>query len=58
MAAAMTYKDVVNIIRNAANYVNPNGTFIHGRKSDGSLQYNDDTPQIILLLKTAPKVAI
>ena len=45
----MTYKDVVNIIRNAANYVNPNGTFIHGRKSDGSLQYNDDTPQIILL---------
>jgi hypothetical protein len=49
MAAAMTYKDVVNIIRNAANYVNPNGTFIHGRKSDGSLQYNDNTPQIILL---------
>lgn len=45
----MTYKDIVDIIRNAANYVNPNGFFVHGRKSDGSLEYNEATPQIILL---------
>jgi hypothetical protein len=45
----MTYKDVVNIIRDAANYVNPTGFFVHGRKSDGSLEYNEATPQIILL---------
>jgi len=45
----MTYQDIVNIIRNAANYVNPNGFFVHGRKTDGSLNYNDATPQIILL---------
>jgi hypothetical protein len=45
----MTYQDIVNIIRNAANYVNPNGFFIHGRKTDGSLNYNETTPQILLL---------
>jgi hypothetical protein len=45
----MTYQDVVNIIRNAANFVNPNGYFVHGRKSDGSLDYNQPTPHIILL---------
>jgi hypothetical protein len=45
----MTYQDIVNIIRNAANYVNPNGFFIHGRKTDGSLNYNEATPQILLL---------
>lgn len=45
----MTYQDVVNIIRDAANFVNPNGYFVHGRKSDGSLDYNQSTPHIILL---------
>jgi hypothetical protein len=45
----MTYQDIVNIIRNAANYVNPNGFFVHGRKTDGSLNYNEATPQILLL---------
>jgi hypothetical protein len=45
----MTYQDIVNIIRNAANYVNPNGFFVHGRKTDGSLNYNEATPQIFLL---------
>ena len=45
----MTYQDIVNIIRNAAAYVNPNGFFIHGRKTDGSLNYNEATPQILLL---------
>ena len=48
----MTYQDIVNIIRNAANYVNPDGFFIHGRKTDGSLQYNECFPQIILLEPT------
>lgn len=45
----MTYQDIVNIIRDAALAVNPNGFFVHGRKTDGSLNYNEETPQIILL---------
>ena len=53
----MTYQDIVNIIRDAANYVNPDGFFIHGRKTDGSLQYNEATPQIILL-EPQPNTAI
>lgn len=45
----MTYQDVVDIIRNTATAVNPSGTFVHGRKSDGSLEFNNDSPWIILL---------
>ena len=45
----MTYQDIVNVIRNAAGSVNPLGSFVHGRKSDGSLEYNSAFPQIILL---------
>jgi PKD repeat protein len=45
----MTYKELVNIIRDAANYVNPNGTFVHGRKTDASLNYNEPSPYIFLL---------
>ena len=47
--ADMTYKELVNIIRDAANYVNPNGTFVHGRKTDASLNYNEPSPYIFLL---------
>jgi PKD repeat protein len=45
----MTYKELVNIIRDAAEYVNPNGTFLHGRKTDASLDYNEPSPYIFLL---------
>lgn len=45
----MTYQTLVNIIRATANYINPTGTFVHGRRSDGSLEYNEAFPQIHLL---------
>ena len=45
----MDYKGIVNIIRDAANYVNASGTFLHGRKSDASLDFNGPAPYIFLL---------
>ena len=42
------YQEIVDLIRNAAISVNPNGTFIHGLKSDGSLEYDEPMPQIHL----------
>lgn len=46
----MNYQNLVDTIRNTANFVNPTGTFVHGRRSDGSLEYNEAFPQIHLLL--------
>jgi PKD repeat protein len=45
----MDYKGIVNIIRDAANYVNSTGTFLHGRKSDASLDFDGSAPYIFLL---------
>lgn len=45
----MTYKDIVVIARAAAAVVNPSGFFVHGRKTDGSLHYDEEFPQILLL---------
>lgn len=44
----MTYQGTVDLIRNLAFLVNPNGHFMHGRRSDGSLDYPDVFPQIHL----------
>ena len=44
----MSYQLIVDSIRDASEVVNPTGTFIHGRRSDGSLEYNAPFPQIHL----------
>lgn len=44
----MSYQAVVDVIRDTANEVNPTGTFTHGRRSDGSLEFNGEFPQIHL----------
>jgi hypothetical protein len=44
----MTYQGTVDLIRNLAYLVNPNGLFMHGRRSDGSLEYPKVFPQIHL----------
>lgn len=44
----MGYQKLVDFIRDAAVAVNTNGTFIHGRRSDGSLEYDGNFPQIHL----------
>ena len=35
----MTYQQIVTMLRDSANAVNPNGFFHHGRREDFSLQY-------------------
>ena len=45
----MNYQDIVDLIRNTANAVNPNGHFMHGRNTDGSLDYDYPFPQIHLM---------
>lgn len=45
---SFTYENVVDLIRNIANAVNPTGTFVHARRSDGSLEYAGEMPQIHL----------
>lgn len=35
----MTYQQIVDMLRDSANAVNPNGFFHHGRREDFSLQY-------------------
>lgn len=45
----MNYSDIVNIIRNISNTINPTGYFMHGRRSDGSLEYDKNFPQIHLM---------
>ena len=44
----MTYLQIVSLIRGICETVNPNGTFIHGRRLDGSLSYGDKYPVILL----------
>lgn len=44
----MTYLEQVALIRSLAIEVNPTGTFIHGRRVDGSLAYDGYFPQILL----------
>lgn len=44
----MSYQSVVNLIRDTANEVNPNGLFTHGRRSDFSLEFSEVFPQIHL----------
>jgi hypothetical protein len=44
----MNYQDLVNIIRDTANLVNPTGLFVHARRTDGSLEYDKNFPQIHL----------
>ena len=44
----MTYIESVALIRNIAVEINPTGTFIHGRRVDGSLAYDGFYPQILL----------
>ena len=45
----MNYQNIVDLIRNTANLVNPTGHFVHGRNTDGSLDYDYSFPQIHLL---------
>lgn len=45
----MSYQAVVNIIRDTANEVNPDGFFSHGRRSDFTLENDKTFPQIFLL---------
>lgn len=45
----MNYQDIVDLCRVTANLVNPTGHFVHGRRTDGSLDYDYAFPQIHLL---------
>lgn len=45
----MTYQAIVDLIRNTANAINPTGHFMHGRNTDGSLDYDYPFPQIHLM---------
>lgn len=45
---SLTYQNIVDLVRDAATTVNPNGTFVHARRSDGSLEYDGAMPQIHL----------
>lgn len=45
---SLTYQNIVDIIRDTATTVNPTGTFVHARRSDGSLEYSGAMPQIHL----------
>ncbi len=45
---SLTYQNIVDLIRDAATVVNPTGTFVHARRSDGSLEYDGAMPQIHL----------
>ena len=42
----MAYQSFVDYIESVAQTVNPTGTFIHGRRIDGSIEYNAAMPQI------------
>jgi hypothetical protein len=44
----MNYLETVAFIRGIASDINPNGTFTHGRRVDGSGQYDGSFPQILL----------
>lgn len=44
----MTYNEVVEYIKAICLEINPNGSFIHGRRADGSINYDEPMPQIHL----------
>jgi len=44
----MTFQQVLDMVRNTANAVNPTGTFIHGRNSDAANAQNLPYPRIHL----------
>ncbi len=44
----MIYQETVDLIRSCAQEVNPDGTFINGRRADASIQYGDQMPQVHL----------
>lgn len=44
----MAYQAIVDFIRDTAEAINEDGTFIHGRRIDGSIEYNEPFPQIHL----------
>ena len=44
----MTFSQVLNMIRDTANAVNPTGTFIHGRNSDAANSSDKPYPRIHL----------
>jgi hypothetical protein len=44
----MTYQSIIDILRTTANTVNPTGIFINARRTDGSLEYSNQFPQIHL----------
>jgi hypothetical protein len=44
----MTYEETIDFIEAICVDINPNGSFIHGRRMDGSLSYPDPMPQIHL----------
>jgi len=45
----MSYQSTVDIIRAAAEAVNPDGFFVHGRRSDVTTHHDKPMPQISLL---------
>jgi hypothetical protein len=44
----MAYQTIVDLIRDTANQVNGDGTFVHARRNDGSIEYAGAMPQIHL----------
>lgn len=44
----MAYQAIVNYIRDIAKTVNETGSFIHGRRIDGSIEFAEPMPQIHL----------
>jgi len=44
----MAYQTAVDVVRAAAQTVNASGFFVHGRRSDGSINYDEAFPQILL----------
>lgn len=44
----MTFQQVLDMIRNTANSVNPTGTFVHGRNSDAANASDKPYPRIHL----------
>ena len=44
----MGYQTAVDVVRDAAQAVNASGFFVHGRRSDGSINYDEAFPQIHL----------
>lgn len=44
----MVYEDIVNLFESISKEVNDTGSFIHGRRIDGTLSYDESMPQIHL----------